>query len=80
MLEDLTSHTRGSIFALVALAFFLLISSAVSVGSNKNSSSDSVQPLLGRWDLAMKAAVHVYPSWLELRRGNGKLMAQMLQP
>ena len=72
------SHTRGSKFPLVALAFFLLVSSTVSLGSNKNSSSDSIQPLLGRWDLTLKSADHAYPSWLELRQENGKLTAQMV--
>ena len=72
------SHTRGSKFVLVFLAFFLLTSSALSFGSNENSSSDSVQALLGRWDLTLKSADHVYPSWLELRQENGKLTAQMV--
>lgn len=73
------SHTHGSKFALLALAV-LLISSAVSQGSNlnKSSSSDSVQPLLGRWDLTLKAADREYPSWLELRQENGHLTAQMV--
>ena len=74
------SDTRRSKFALVALALALLFSPALSADANldKNSPSDSVQPLLGRWDLTLKAADRVYPSWLELRQENGKLTAQMV--
>jgi len=74
------SHTRGSKFALVVMILTLLVSPALSLGSNpdKNSSSDSVQPLLGRWDLTLKAADREYPSWLELSQENGKLTAQMV--
>jgi len=72
------SHTRGLQLALAALAFLLLVSPAHSFGSSNKSSADSVQPLLGRWDLTLKSADHVYPSWLELREENGTLAAQMV--
>ena len=64
----------------MALVLSLLFSPALSAGSNldKNSSSDSVQSLLGRWDLTLKAPDREYPSWLELRQENGKLTAQMV--
>jgi hypothetical protein len=73
-------HTHGDKFACAALTVTLLISSALSAGSNldRNSSSISVQPLLGRWDLTLKAADREYPSWLEFRQENGKLTAQMV--
>lgn len=74
------SPTHGYKFALAALIVVVLISSDVSQGTSpsKNSSSDSVQPLLGRWDLTLKAADREYPSWLELHQENGKLSAQMV--
>ncbi len=38
----------------------------------------SIQPLLGRWDLTLKAPDREYASWLEIRQEQGKLKAQMV--
>lgn len=73
------SHAHGCKFHLVILPLVVLITSAVSLGSDlSKTSSDSVRPLLGRWDLTLKAPDREYPSWLELREENGKLTAQMV--
>jgi len=73
-------HTHRSKFALVFLIAVLFMFSAISQGSNlsKDASSNSVQPLLGRWDLTLKAPDRQYPSWLELSQENGHLTAQMV--
>jgi Domain of Unknown Function (DUF1080) len=43
-----------------------------------SSTTGSMQPFLGRWDLTLKAPDREYPSWLELREENGQLTAQMV--
>jgi hypothetical protein len=64
---------------LVVLTFVLILPAASTSSSlSTNAASDSVQPLLGRWDLTLKAPDKEYPSWLELKQENGKLSAQMV--
>jgi len=47
--------------------------------TEKSSSSvDSIEAFLGRWDLTLTAPDREYPSWLELRREDGQLKAQMV--
>jgi 3-keto-disaccharide hydrolase len=46
--------------------------------SAKDASSASVEALLGRWDLTLKAPDREYPSWLELRMEGGQLKAEMV--
>jgi hypothetical protein len=41
-------------------------------------SDSSVRPLLGRWDLTLKAPDREYPSWLELTQENGQLKARLV--
>lgn len=36
------------------------------------------QPLVGRWDLTLKAPEREFPSWLEITQENGQLKAQMV--
>ena len=42
------------------------------------STPESVNAVLGRWDLTLKAPDREYPSWLELRQEGGQLKAQMV--
>src|SRR5215831_18405447 len=42
------------------------------------SPAGSVQPLLGRWDLTLKAPDRDYASWLEIRREGENLKAEMV--
>jgi len=65
------------------LATFLVASSATSArgrvapnGSGPDASA--AKPFLGRWDLTLNAADREYPSWLEIRLEDGKLIAQMV--
>ena len=37
--------------------------------------TDGSAAFIGRWDLTLKAPDHEYPSWLELRQENGRLVA-----
>jgi len=54
-------------------------SQAGNPGESSSSQSDkSVEPLLGRWDLTLKAPDREYPSWLELRQEGGQLKAEMV--
>ena len=39
---------------------------------------ESAKAFLGRWDLTLKAADREYPSWLELRQENGRLVAEFV--
>jgi hypothetical protein len=70
------------LFVVVALA--LLCSMGAYSGSGRMQKSitaggvSSVKPLLGRWDLTLKAPDREYPSWLEIRQEGGELKAQMV--
>src|ERR1700676_4030562 len=46
--------------------------------SSSSRSADSVEAVLGRWDLTLKAPDREYPSWLELRQEGGQLKAQIV--
>jgi hypothetical protein len=65
---------------LLALITVIWLGAAAHSQNDKSatSSSDSAKPLLGRWDLTLKAPDREYPSWLELREENGHLTAQMV--
>ena len=67
---------------VIVLAMAILLFSAGvysrSTAPVMNSSSESVQAYLGRWDLTLKAPEREYPSWLELREEGGQLKAQMV--
>src|SRR5207248_875978 len=39
---------------------------------------ESAKAFLGRWDLTLKARDGEYPSWLELRQENGRLVAEFV--
>ena len=39
---------------------------------------ESVKAFVGRWDLTLKARDREYPSWLELRQENGRLVAEFV--
>ena len=42
------------------------------------AAANDAKPFLGRWDLTLKAAEKVYPSWLEVSTDDGQLKAQMV--
>jgi hypothetical protein len=46
--------------------------------SAKDATQASVEALLGRWDLTLKAPDREYPSWLELRQEGGQLKADLV--
>ena len=62
------------------VSVLILIVSLQLFSQNKASadSSASVRPLLGRWDLTLKAPDHEYPSWLQLSEEGGQLKAQFV--
>ncbi|HKW67395.1 MAG TPA: hypothetical protein VJP04_08915, partial [Terriglobales bacterium] len=60
----------------VVLACLILLATLPAYSKDKNSSpANSVQALLGRWDLTLKTQQREYPSWLELAEENGQLKA-----
>jgi 3-keto-disaccharide hydrolase len=62
--------------ALIALIFTFSLQ-AYSAQKNAADNSTPVQPLLGRWDLTLKAPDREYPSWLEITEENGHLQARL---
>jgi len=62
----------------VASSSVCLISQAPASKGPGAAQVSSVEPFLGRWDLTLKAPDHDYPSWLEIRRENGQLSAQVV--
>ena len=64
----------GSVSALILIVSLQVFSENKTPGG----SSASVGPLLGRWDLTLKAPDREYPSWLELSREGGQLKAQFV--
>jgi len=64
------------LFTTAALVTIFLSSTAYSQGPG--TSSSTVTPFLGRWDLTLKAPDHEYPSWLEVTQDNGQLKARMV--
>ncbi len=42
------------------------------------TAGESAKAFLGRWDLTLKGPDREYPSWLELRQENGRLVAEFV--
>lgn len=65
---------------LLSVGILILLLSIGALSRDKTSESDSAsaQAFLGRWDLALKAPDHEYPSWLEVSDDGGRLKAQMV--
>src|ERR1700716_2895473 len=71
------------VFVLVAAMLLLYAAGSYSQPrkpekSSSSPSAESVEAFLGRWDLTLRAPDREYPSWLELRREDGQLKAQMV--
>jgi len=68
------------IAALLALTIVLSSTSSLAqVRPGPKATARAVSdPLLGRWDLTLKAADHQFPSWLEITKENGEYSAQMV--
>ncbi len=60
-----------------ALALVWLLSSGIGSLVADSSATDA-KPLMGRWDLTLKAPDKEHPSWLELSTNDGQLKAQMV--
>jgi len=72
---------RNALTLGIAVLSLCAVTYSGSAHSSRASSalpSDSDAAFLGRWDLTLKAPDREYPSWLELRHDNGKLVAQMV--
>jgi len=67
---------RSSIVRKFALVVVLV--PVRGIAQNPKPDLSDAKPLLGRWDLTLKAPDREYPSWLELRIENGKLTALMV--
>jgi hypothetical protein len=63
---------------LVAVIFTLVSASAFSQEKKPSASAAAAQPLLGGWDLTLKAPDREYPSWLELSQDGGQLKARLV--
>lgn len=46
--------------------------------ARSSKASESATALVGRWNLTLKAPDREYPSWLELRQENGRLVAEFV--
>jgi Domain of Unknown Function (DUF1080) len=73
----------SKIVTVVAAASFLTGAQAYAQAGNpppKSSSpaNESAEVFLGRWDLTLKSPDREYPSWLEVRRQDGQLKADMV--
>ena len=64
--------------ACFALAIAFCWPSSSDSQTHEMAGMNSVQPLLGRWDLTLKAPDREYPSWLELQQENGELKARLV--
>jgi hypothetical protein len=65
-----------SVRRAVALVCLILLATLQAYSNDKHSApANSVQALLGRWDLTLKTPQREYPSWLELTEQNGQLKA-----
>jgi hypothetical protein len=71
-LPKLSFITAAAAVIILAVCFW---NSHVSASSENPS---AIRPLLGRWDLTLKAPDRDYPSWLELKEESGVLNAQMV--
>src|SRR5437868_8392609 len=58
--------------------FFFVVNLSAQAGSQAKTNSSNVKPLLGRWDLTLKAPDREYPSWIEIQQENGELKAQFV--
>ena len=67
---------RSGVITIIAIA--MIFSTTFVHSQTASSSSSSVAPFLGRWDLTLKAPDRDYPSWLEIRQEDGQLKAQMV--
>lgn len=67
---------RNGVITIIAIA--MIFSTTYVHSQTASSSSSSVAPFLGRWDLTLKAPDRDYPSWLEIRQEDGQLKAQMV--
>jgi len=63
---------------VLATIIAILFSCACCFAQTAASKAPSAEPFLGRWDLTLKSPDHEFPSWLEIRRDNGQLSAQMV--
>ncbi len=71
------------LFCAAVVVAILLSASAISARGHIDLGSSSpdasaTNPFLGRWDLTLKGSDRDYPSWLEIRLEDGKLVAQMV--
>ena len=61
-----------------AILTFGFLTATYAENAPSSGAAVSVKPFLGRWDLTLKSPGHEYPSWLEIRREDGQLKAQMV--
>ncbi len=63
----------GKMMALLLLAAGGWLSSTI-ISQRPNQKTDGI---LGRWDLTVQSANATYPSWLEVKQDNNKLMGPL---
>jgi len=68
---------RVAVAWCVAAAFGVIGASMYAQSEKSAADAASQKAFLGRWDLTLKAPDREYPSWLELRKENGQLKAEM---
>src|SRR5260370_3252862 len=82
--EGIDSSMKLQRIVCVLVLSVLFVSAGVHSRAGKSEKSPSspstrsVEAFLGRWDLTLKAPNREYPSWLELRKGDGQLKAEMV--
>jgi 3-keto-disaccharide hydrolase len=69
---------RLSFITAAAAVIILGVCFSNSHVSASSENPSAIRPLLGRWDLTLKAPDRDYPSWLELKEESGVLSAQMV--
>lgn len=69
---------RLSLITVAAGVIILAVCFGSSPVSASSENPSAIRPLLGRWDLTLKAPDRDYPSWLELKQEGGVLSAQMV--
>jgi hypothetical protein len=71
-------RTMAPVTAIWTILFSTVMSSAVALEQPASTgSTTSVAPLLGRWDLTIKATAGEYPSWLELQQEDGAVKGRL---
>lgn len=65
-------------FITIATGIILAVCFMGGPASALGQKPSAVAPLLGRWDLTLKAPDREYPSWLDLEQENGRLKARMV--